>query len=500
MKEIILPFLIPLITAAASIALRKTYFRDYVSVTGSLAYLGSVILLVSRVTAEGSLTLQAGGWPAPYGITFVADSLSVLMLGLTAVVSLAGNIYSGAYIGSRGKDSGYYAFFHFMVAGMSGAFLTGDIFNLFVMFEMILISSYAMVAYTGTRQSLFTSLKYVLLNLIGSSLMLVAIGGIYAVTGSLNMADIALKISENPALASEITGFAMILFTVFAIKSGLVPFHFWAPPVYSNSPPPAAAMMAGISKKVGIYAIIRIFITVFEASSSIIGSLLGPVMLLMASGTVLLGGLSALNRKKLDRILSYSSIGQVGFIFIPLGISIFSGSVNALAASLVYLVSHAFAKPALFMISGIIEGITGTTKLEELGGLSESSVVFSSTFFLSAFSLVGIPPLIGFFGKMLAFKTAITSGSMFLFAVLLFGAFSTLLYFTDTWLKVFFGEPVEFDTEKVSHREILAVMMLVLLIVLLGIDFDMLYQAALNGSETAFGTQQYIETVLGDTK
>ena len=164
-QEIILPLLVPIITAILSIVFRKREkIRDYISFTGSLFYLVSVLLLSSKVFSSGAVSYQAGGWPAPFGITLVADHLSVLMLLLTASVSLAVNLYSWGYIDGQGKKSGYYSFLHFMLAGMSGAFVTGDLFNLFVMFEVVLMSSYAMVAYSGTGRSLFTSLKYVVLN------------------------------------------------------------------------------------------------------------------------------------------------------------------------------------------------------------------------------------------------------------------------------------------------------------------------------------------------
>lgn len=504
----ILPLLLPLVTAVISIIMRKTRFRDYFSLAGSAAYFVLTLFVANRVITSGSITYQAGGWPAPYGITFIVDSLSLFMLLITAVVSLAANIYSWSYIEEKGKESGYYAFFHFMVAGISGAFTTGDIFNLFVMLEIVLMSSYAMVAYTGTKESLFTSLKYVVLNLIGSSLMLVAIGGLYSVTGTLNMADMALILSEESVNTVPVLGLTMMLFSVFAIKSGLVPFHFWAPSVYSNSPPPAAAMMAGISKKVGIYAVIRLYITVFSQASlpqnailfagKSLGLFTGYVVLALGILTLIVGGISAVNRRELDKMLSYSSIGQVGFIFIPIAFAMIYSSESALAASLVYILCHSLAKPALFMISGVIERVTGTTSLDELGGLSEESFALSAAYFISAFSLVGIPPLLGFFGKMLVFKSAVVNQSFGILGVLLAGAFASLLYFGKAWLEIFFGEPVEFDYTRFSALQMFAVMILVILIISVGLNFEPVYQLASRAAETAFNTSLYTESVLGD--
>ncbi|MFB6114695.1 MAG: complex I subunit 5 family protein [Candidatus Nanohalobium sp.] len=507
-QYLILPFIVPLFTAILSIIFRKTKLRDYIAVGGSLFYLGAVIALTQAVIRSGQLVYQAGGWAAPYGITLTADALSVFMLLMTSIVSLAGVIYSSSYIEELGKESGYYAFFHFMLAGMSGAFITGDLFNLFVMFEIVLMSSYAMVSYSGTDSSLFTSMKYVVLNLIGSSLMLVAIGGLYSVTGTLNMADLAVVLSSGSVNTVPVLGLTSVLFCVFAIKSGLVPFHFWAPPVYSESPPPAAAMMAGISKKVGIYAVIRLYITIFSTvkipqtavlfADNPLTTVIGGLIAVMASATIILGGTSAVNRNKLDKMLSYSSIGQVGFIFIPIAITMFTGSKTALLASLIYILGHGVAKSSLFMISGMIQKIAGTTDLEELGGLSEKSFLISASYFIAAFSLVGIPPLVGFFAKFMVFKTAVSYGSLGLVAVLLFGALTTLLYFGKSWLKAFFGEPVELDLSEVTRREPLSVVFLTSVILLLGVGFEPVYQLAERAAAAALDSQGYIDTVLGD--
>lgn len=509
-QSTILPLLIPLITAVLSIALRKNRLRDYVSFAGSIAYLITVSVIANTVLTQGAITYQAGGWAAPYGITFVVDALSVFMLLITAIVSLACNLYSWSYIKDKGKESGYYVFLNFMMAGMSGAFTTGDIFNLFVMFEIVLMSSYALISFTGTKESLFTSLKYVVLNLVGSSLMLVAIGGLYSITGTLNMADMAVILSQDAVNTAPVLGLSLILFCVFSIKTGLVPFHFWAPPVYANSPPPASAMMAGISKKVGIYAIIRLYITIFyganvpQNAALFAGETLslatGLLLVLLGSATIILGGLSAINRKKLDQVLSYSSVGQIGFIAIPIGFAIIFDSPNALIAALVYLLAHSLAKPALFMMSGLIENVTGTTKIDELGGLSENSFLLAAAFFISAFSLVGIPPLLGFFGKMLVFQTAINQGAYIILVILLGGALTSLIYFSKSWIQVFLGEPVEFDREYLEWRQVIAVMILVVLTICLGFKFELVYQFAEQAATSAFNTENYTQVILGDLK
>lgn len=505
-QMIIFPLLVPLITAILSILLRKTDLRDYLALLGGATYLGAVLILAEEVLSDGAVSYQAGGWAAPYGITLTADALSVLMLLLTSAVAFTATLYSWGHIQDKGKKSGYYAFVYFMITGMSGAFITGDLFNLFVMFELVLMSSYALVAYSGSEESLFISMKYVVLNLIGSSLMLVAIGGLYSVTGTLNMAEMAKILSEGAVNMDPVLGLSMILFCVFAIKSGLAPFHFWAPPVYSNSPAPASALMAGISKKVGIYAVIRLYITVFSQASipetallfpgQPVNTAVGYIVAAMAVLTVLIGGTGAINRKRLDKLLSYSSVGQVGFIYIPISIVMIYGSETALTASLVYVISHGLAKPALFMISGLVERLTGTSDLKELGGLSEKSFTVSASFFIAAFSLVGVPPLLGFFAKLLVFQTVVDVGSIFAAFVLFIGSITTLTYFSKAWSQIFFGKPVESDISNISKKEVFAVIILAVLILVLGIHMEVLHNLAQQASNAALNTERYISNVM----
>lgn len=509
-QSTILPLLIPLITAVISIATRKNKLRDYVSFAGSLAYLVTVSVITNTVLTQGPITYQAGGWAAPYGITFIIDPLAVFMLLITAIVALVSNLYSWSYIQAEGKESGYYVFLNFMIAGMSGAFTTGDIFNLFVMFEIVLMSSYALISFKGTKESLFSSFKYVVLNLVGSSLMLVAIGGIYSVTGTLNMADMAVIFSQNSVNTAPVLGLSLILLCVFSIKTGLVPFHFWAPPVYTNSPAPASAMMAGISKKVGVYAIIRLYITVFsratipQSASLLAGKpvslVAGYLLVALGSATILVGGLSAINRERLDQLLSYSSVGQIGFIAVPIGLSIIYNSPNALLAALIYLLGHSLAKPALFMLSGVIENAAGTTKIIELGGLSEKSFLLTAAFFISAFSLVGIPPLLGFFGKMLVFETAIENGVFLILGILLLGALTSLIYFGKSFVEILFGEPVEFDEASLDWKQVIALMTLVVLTLVLGFNFELMYRFADHAASSAFNTEVYTQIILGDVE
>lgn len=506
-QVVIAPLAVSLMIAAGAIVLRNSKWIRYWSGFGVLGYTVSVTYLVARVGFQKTLTFQAGSWTAPYGITLVADSLTSLMLLITAVVSLSSLIYSHNLV----EESGIFnVFMHFMVAGMTGAFLAGDLFNLFVWLEVTLMSSYVMVSFYGGRKETYTTLKYVAINLIGSSLMLISIGGLYSVTGTLNIADIGLRITEASSYGIDtaaVPGLLMILFGVFALKSGLFPFHFWVPETYESAPAPATAMMAGISKKIGIYAVIRIFLGVVSGAALQIpgtgwsfSGLLGWSMILMASGAMITGGLAAAGSQKLDTLLAYSSIGQVGFIYLLLGAGMLNPEARAftVTAAIVYLLHHAIAKSSLFLSSGLIKEVTGTYDLRKLSGLSSKCRELSASFFITGFSLVGIPPLFGFFGKLGFFQGLLRSGFEFILPLAVFSSIMTLIYISRSWKEVFWGESIpvtNFDSMK-----LLAVLLGALIIISVGIGFEAVFQASEAASTAAVNPETYIEAVLEVTE
>ncbi|MFH5798388.1 complex I subunit 5 family protein [Haladaptatus sp. CMAA 1911] len=523
---VIEPLLVPLVTAILTLVFRRySAVQRGISLIGSAGYVVVVALLwtdVDPLGAARTIPYQLGNWPAPFGITLVADPLSVFMLGLAAVVSFAAMVFSVQYVDEFGQRLSYHPLYHFMLVGVSGAFLTGDIFNLFVWFEVMLMSSYILVVFYSGPQHTRAALQYVVLNLIGSAVMLLAIGGIYSTTGTLNMADLAQRLA-NPAANSitplPVLGLSALLFTVFALKSGLAPFQFWVPPAYSAAPAPVSAMLAGVVKKVGIYAIIRLYFTVFSAMSIPAGlslpglsgtSLLdffGPVMFLMASASILLGGLGAVGRDDIDGLLSYSSIGQVGFIVLPLAVGATAGSegirILAVTAALIYALNHALAKGLLFLASGSVFSSVGSTRFADLGGLTRKEPVLSAVFFVGALSLIGIPPLSGFFGKFLVFRTAGDAGAAgepgayVALGIALFGAILTIAYFSRAWNRGFWGEVNPMVENGSAPTGVLVLVGLAALVLLVGIGFDPVYRAAEAAAGAALHRQEYVQAVLG---
>ncbi|PSQ15975.1 Na+/H+ antiporter subunit D [Halobacteriales archaeon QS_8_69_26] len=521
---VIAPLLVALATAVVTLLARPwPRLGRALSVLGAGGYAIAVAALVEAVLLPLSsdpavLTYQVSDWNAPFGITAVADPLSAFMLALAAVVVVPALVFSVLYVDEHGQALSYHPLFHFMLVGVSGSFLTGDLFNLFVWFEVMLMSSYVLVVFYSGPQHTRAALQYVVLNLVGSGVMLVAIGGLYSTTGTLNMADMARRLADPGAFGVDpapVLGLSAVLFAVFALKAGVVPFQFWVPAAYRAAPAPVAAVLAGVVKKVGIYAVIRLYFTVFAAATidvslpGIAGdsvlAFYGPVLFAMAAGSILLGGVGAVARDDFEEMLAFSSIGQVGFIVLPLAMAASVAvpvagpfaSVRSLgiAAALVYSLNHAVAKGTLFMAAGATWSATGTVDLDRLGGLSESAPVLSGSVFVAGIALVGVPPVVGFFGKFLVFDAAFRSGSWLAVAVALGGAVLTIAYVTRLWNRGFWGDPGEAVGEVPPRGQVAVVGLLAAALLAIGIGFDPVFRAAGAAAEAALDRGEYIEAV-----
>jgi multicomponent Na+:H+ antiporter subunit D len=513
---VIAPLLVALVTAILCLLVRSwSRVQRGVSLLGGIAYLAVVVQLVRavRTDPEGTIVYQVSGWKPPYGITLVADDLTIVFLALAAVISLAALVFSVLYIDERGQQLSYHALYHFMVVGISGSFLTGDIFNLFVWFEVMLMSSYVLVVFYSGQEHTRAALHYTFLNLLGSAVMLLAIGGLYATTGTLNMADIARRLAapaQYDIAVAPVLGLSALLFSVFALKSGITPFQFWVPDAYRAAPAPVAAMLAGVVKKVGIYAIIRLYFSIFAVATipnteQSFLAFFGPIILAMAVVSILLGGIGAVGRDDLDGLLAYSSIGQVGFIVLPLAVAATQSPSDPLfrlgiAAAIVYAVNHGFAKGMLFLVSGTVKNAVGSVEFDQLGGIFERDPVLSAAFFVGALTLIGIPPLSGFFGKLLVFDVAVRAQStvgLVALVIAVCGAILTIAYFSLAWVRGFWGNPSESvrQAETVPTFVFIAVV-LALAIIVLGVGFEPLYEFANEAAKAAIDTQGYVNAVL----
>ncbi|AHG02396.1 NADH-ubiquinone oxidoreductase (plasmid) [Halostagnicola larsenii XH-48] len=521
---VIAPMLVALVSIAVTLATGQwPRFQRIASVGGVLAYVVVVAaldwLVVLGPDAPGAAAYQVGGWGAPFGITLVADGLAAFMLAIVAVVALYSIVFSVFYVDPLNQRVYYHPLVHVLLLGVTGAFLTGDLFNLFVWFEVMLMASYAFVAFYGDAEHTAAGMRYVVMNLIGSVLMLLGIGGLYATLGTLNMADMAQTVADPAADvdAAPVVGLSMFVFAPFALKAGLVPFQFWVPSAYRAAPAPIAAMLAGATKKVGIYAIVRLYFTVFAGATVPIAvpgvadaSLLtyfGPILLVLGSLSIIVGGLGAIGRETIDGLLAYSSIGQVGFIAVPIGIAGMATSASlqrlGILAGLIYALHHALTKSMLFLSAGAIQNGTGTTRLAELGGLAAHSPVLGGSVFVGSLSLVGIPPLSGFFGKFFAFEAAVsrlaadpTAGAAVVLLVLLAGAVLTIVYATRIWVGSFWGtQTAAVEGAILDTPQVLLVASLAVLVILVGVGFDPVYRFADAAATAALDTEAYVDVV-----
>jgi multicomponent K+:H+ antiporter subunit D len=354
---------------------------------------GALVWHSSRFPPEAYLL---GDWPAPFGIVLMLDRLSAMMVALTAVLALIVQLYAmGSGWDTRGRH--FYALMQFQLMGLCGAFLTGDLFNLFVFFEVLLIASYGLMIHGGGRDRLRAGVQYVAFNLIGSTLFLFALATLYSVTGTLNMADLAEKTAILPAGDAALLRVAAVLLAlVFAIKGALVPLHFWLPVTYANSPGPVAALFA-VMTKVGAYSVIRVFNVILPPETSATGTLVADLLLPAALVTLVIGALGVLAARSLKRMVAFAAIASMGTLFI----SIAQFSPAATTAALYYLIHSTFATAALFLIVDLVNERRGTTELNSSLPVMPQSGLIASIYFMAAIAMAGMPPLSGFLGKLL---------------------------------------------------------------------------------------------------
>lgn len=430
---LVLPILIPLLTAAAALlAWRRRRVQRGISLIGAVALLAATIGLLAQVWRHGIQATQLGSWPAPFGITLVADLFGAVMALLAGIIGLATAVYSLGSMDRERERFGYYPLLHILLMGVCGAFLTGDIFNLFVWFEVMLIASFVLLALGGERAQLEGSIKYVALNLMSSSLFLGAVGILYGAVGTLNLAALSLRLStsDQPALT---TALAMLFLVAFGIKAAVFPLFFWLPASYHTPPAVVSAIFAGLLTKVGVYALIRVFTLLFVRDPGVTHLLI----LLIAAFTMITGVLGAAVQGELRRILSFHIVSQIGYMIMGLGLF----TVGGLAGSIFYIIHHIIVKTNLFLVSGVVHRLRGTYQLSKLGGLYPAHLGLAILFLIPALSLAGIPPLSGFWAKYLLVRAGFAEGRGVIVGVALAVSLLTLFSMTKIWAEAFWRPP-----------------------------------------------------------
>lgn len=433
---IIYPIIVHLLTAIMLLFFwMNPKIQRIISIVGSAT--GIVIggLLFQRVWAEGIQSIQMGNWDAPFGISMVADTLAVSLVVLTNIVAFAISIYSTQNMVSSRVKFGYYAIFHFLIMGLSGAFITGDLFSLYVWFEVIIISSFVLLTIGGRAIQIEGAVKYFTLNMLSSIIFLTGIAMVYGVTGSLNMAELSRIIPEieNKGLVQTIS---LIFFVGFGVKSGVFPLYFWLPASYHTPPAAVSALFAGLLTKVGIYAMIRVFTLLFP-----LGEMNQMILMIVAGFTIFFGGIGALVQKDIQRVFSYLIICHIGFMVG--GLSLFTEV--AIAGAVMYMFHDIIVKATLFMISGVMYRIFGHTKLDKMGGLMDNYPRLSFLFLIPMLALVGVPPLSGFWPKVSLFTASYTQGEMFMLIMFIFASLITLVIIAKIWNSTFSKKKVDVE-------------------------------------------------------
>ncbi len=423
----------PLLAAAIALLVRRSApLRDLTTITGLAVATASAIGILVSVESNGTHVLRVGDWNPELGIVLVADLFAALILPVALLIILIVEFFA---IGQRRTAWGANPelagpLVLVLTSGVSLAILTGDLFTLFVAFEMILVSSYVLLTHQGQQAQVRAGMTYVVMNLLSSTLFLFGLAFVYASTGTVNMALLADRI---PMLPDGVRwGLGAWFFVVFGTKAAVFPLFSWLPDSYPTAPTTITAVFAGLLTKIGIYSMIR-FHTLMEMDA------LGPVLLVVAAITMLIGALGALAQSDVKRILSFHVISQIGYMLMGLGLF----SVAGTTAAILFLIHHMPVKTVLFLVGGLIENIEGTSRLSRLGGLSKSTPALAALFAVPALSLAGLPPFSGFVAKLGVISAGIEqTATPVVVAALLAGAL-TLLSMTKIWIGVFWGPPIE---------------------------------------------------------
>ncbi|MGD9798442.1 MAG: proton-conducting transporter membrane subunit, partial [Acidimicrobiia bacterium] len=394
------PILLPLLGAAVSIGLGRSRAAQRLIGVVTLGFVAasSVVLLV-RVDTDGTASVQAGGWDAPIGITLVADRLAAIMLVIAVLMLLVVLIYAIGQPGAEEDHVGFHPVYLILAAGVAAAFLTGDLFNLFVAFEVMLMASYVLITLGGRAEQVRSGMTYVVISLLASTLFLLTLAFVYASTGTVNLADLSTKVADLPSGVRS--GLALLLIVVFGIKSAIFPLFFWLPDSYPTAPTPVTAVFAGLLTKVGVYALLRTQTLLFPPDTQP-----GTLLLVVAGLTMVVGVFGAITQNDVKRILSFHIVSQIGYMVMGLGLF----TVAGMAAAVLYIVHHIVVKTTLFLVAGLIEQRTGTAHLDDLDGLRRLEPALAVLFILPALSLAGIPPFSGFVAKLALVQAGLSTG------------------------------------------------------------------------------------------
>ncbi|GAB4241626.1 MAG: proton-conducting transporter membrane subunit [Candidatus Methylacidiphilales bacterium] len=493
MNTVILPVMLPMLTAIAGLLWGKSSgLRRWFFGLACLVQLGVALDLAGQAVGSAErLVVASGSWMAPLGIILVADPLSVILVVACCLMALACTLYGFAEVPVTLEHPLRLPLFQLMVAGVNLSFLTGDLFNLFVAFEIMLIASYALMTLESDDWDVRQAFPYLAINLFGSAFFLVGVGLAYGLFGTLNMADMAARAAVMEG-DPRVVLVAVVLAVVFSIKAGVFPLYFWLPNSYPILATPLAAFFGGMLTKVGVYVLIRLFGTIMPHN---LHDLYGW-MAILAGFTMVLGVFGAVSRNFIRGILSWHIISQIGYMVLAIGFF----TREALAAALLYVVHNIFAKGTLFLIGGTAATLhQGTDNLERMGGLWKRAPFLGVCFLFQALALAGVPPLSGFWGKVMIFSEGVKLGSWVLLGAALFTGLLTTYSMLKIWNGAFWAPAQEtlaksFDSR--WHRMAMVITGLVLVSLVLGLGAGYFVDVAIMAVDMAMDQDGYIRDVM----
>ncbi|MBP8883933.1 NADH dehydrogenase (quinone) [Ectopseudomonas oleovorans] len=489
---LVAPILIPLCSLLLAIILRRHLLAVRVlSLTGAVLLLAVGLMLVWQAAQGVVLSGQVGGWQAPFGISLVIDRLSAVMIAISALVALVTLLYGVAKDNDSTIGRDFHLFIQGLLTGICGAFITADIFNLYVWFEVLLIASFALMALGGGSRRLAGSMTYVALNLFATLIFLLSAGLVYGASGTLNMGELAMIMRSGEA-PPGVTPALLLMLLSFAIKAALFPVFGWLPATYHVALTAVSAMFAGLLTKVGVYALIRLVTLLWPEHG-----LPHQLLLWVACATMLVGVLGAAAQTEVRRILSFHIVSQVGYMILGLALA----TPLALAGAVFYLIHHIVVKANLFFIGGLAARICGSERLADMGGLYKRMPWLALLFAIPALSLAGIPPLSGFWAKFLLVKASLDAAAWWAAGIALLTGVFTLLSMNKIWNEAFLkphprGEEA-LQTVTGIRAAWLGMSALALLTVLIGLGAGPLIDYAVAAAAQLADPQAYLQPFTG---
>jgi multicomponent Na+:H+ antiporter subunit D len=489
---VLLPIVIPLAGASLGLLLRThRRIQAYWSFGTILTSLAASIALLAKVWGQGEpVVFQLGQYPAPFGITMVGDILSATMAVMCQLVIAGGILYA---LDARDQVTVYptfYPLFLMLAAGLTGAMLTGDLFNLFVFTELLVVSAAILTAISDDTNGTEAAYKYFYISLFAAIFLLIAVGALYASYGTLNLADLAQRVAQDPD--QPLLPIAVVFMAAFfMVKSAVIPFHFWQPDFHTAAPTPVHAVLSSVVVKLGIYGFLRMTTLLFPDQAPE----LRAVLVVLGILGIFFGGLGATGTYDAKRMLAYSTLGQLGFILVAIG----WGTPLALVAAIVYAFNHSLLKAAMLMLAGTVasRAPVKTAAFEAITGLGKAVPFAGVLFLLGSLGLAGIPPMNGFVSKLVLFRSGIEAREFLPLGLLALASIITLVYTIRALQRIWFTPLPEGVKPKSYGDRPIAPAILIALCVLLGVWGEPLLQLAEANAAWMLTPALYIQAVLG---